>query len=82
MIKYFILSDPNGIPAKIAMGLYKDNIKVKGHPMLPKELTGKETCFDELEQVRKSTCNCGNPFCIKNKALAQAIKEFTKETFH
>lgn len=81
MIKYFILSDKNGLPAKIAMGLYIDGVKLKGHKMLPVKLTEKTKCFDGLDEIRRQICNCGNPICVKNQGLANAVKNFQREVF-
>lgn len=82
MIKYFILKSESGHPVKIAMGLYKDDKKIKGHPTLPNELNDKTKCYDSLKELRNVVCGCADKFCRYNYYLAKAINEFTKETFH
>lgn len=79
VLRYFVIKGTNGLPSQIHCATFKDGKKIRGHNLIPNELTDKTFGFESLEDMDKYVCPCGKPECKYTPYLRQAVHNFRKQ---
>jgi len=75
-LKFFVIRGTNRYPSQIHMAIFEDNKKIKGHNLIPNELTPKFRCFDSLTEAYNHKCPCGKQSCQYDAYLRLVVDNF------
>ena len=78
-LRFFIIKGSNNLPSQIHLGVYRDGVKIRGHNLLPEQLTDKTFCFEDLKTMEQYKCPCGKESCLYGAYLRVCINNYRKQ---